>query len=466
VFHDRDSYFNQTAHLLLQPNSARLAFVGPNGAGKTAVATQLLHDPRIQKRFDRLLYLSCEALPNTDAVIGNLAILLGVPPAAGIRQAVIAELSKGKRTLLVLDDVDANWDRDDRTERDTIPKFFGSHAMAHSLSLVVTTTGDYLPESVQWSNTNLTYLRRFSRESTTTLLEITAERRMTREEKDIATPLLDVFDGMPLAVTLFAQLMRLGHSVPKLIDRWNRDKVEHKTKLSGVETGLETSMNLSISFLLSTSGGLEAMQLLSMCSMLPDGLQAGVFDRIRPAFKSISRARDTLLAYAFVSIGAHGAVKAPVEIRNFIRKHHPAQPAQREALYSIYFDIASQLPSDTKDDFMQRSAVAMPEMWNLRSLLIEVVAQPSHEVVTAVIYFTDFWYQLWIPMLELPVALCPHIEQHRQWEQVCVRAIHRSWLRKIDSDPFYNPVLKYLWYYLGRSCHDIANGFGGFIRLA
>jgi len=270
-----------------------------------------------------------------------------------------------------------------------VDELLGQLAQIPPLSPLITCRGTDLPPLVEWSNISNAVLEPFSPEAALLTFQDRAGRQLTGQDIDIAKKLFSAVNRVPLTISLLGQLARRGNSVANLLLRWNCERTsllhrpyqQHGRVYSSVDRPVERSRRLK--------GGSPA---LSLCSTLPDGLRPNVFERLRPQFKYIDRARDNLSAYSLACPATDDALQTLSPVRHHVLQHHHPQPEHRKALCLVYFGIAEQLPTVSDEDFKERAAVAAPEIGNLSSLLLTLVDEPSAQVVDAVIQFTDFEY--------------------------------------------------------------------------
>jgi len=423
VFHGRDEFVSNAVRMLTAPSSARLAVLGPGGMGKTTIALAILYDTQIVEHLrDQRFFLSCEALIDTNSVVIALAKLLGLSVSGDLLTAIVARLNDMPPALLVLDNLETVWLADGGPAA-AVEELLGRLAQIPSLSIIITCRGIVLPQLVEWSNPDTAALEPFSPESALETFQDRAGFRLTGPDEDIAKELLAAVDHMPLAVTLLGQLARRGTPVSELLDRWNS---EHSALLCTHNVGrinnADVSVKLSITMVSAADVSGESLHLLSVCCMLPDGLRPDVLKKMSAHFKQIYRARDTLAAYALVSLGTDRVLRTLSPVRHVVLENHPACPTHRKALHTIYFDIAHRLPVVVDKIFQELSTTVAPEMGNLSSLLLSMVSQPSQKIVDAVIRLTES-ASLYRPTVTVASALLPHLETHPKWKADCLRVI-------------------------------------------
>jgi len=432
VFHGRQEFVDKSVQLLTAPGTARLAILGTGGMGKTSVALALLHHSQVAEHFvGQRFFLSCEALVDADATVVALAKLLQLPPSNDLLTAVVTYFASGTRAVLALDNLETVWLAGGAPVA-AVDGLLGRLARIPTLSLIITCRGTNLPQFVDWSNTDGAVLEPFSLDAALQTFQENAARQLTEGDMEIAKQLLDGVDRMPLAVSLLGQLARRRHSISELLFRWNSERtLLLRTHVAGRINNVDVSIKLSINMLDAADDSREALLLLSICCMLPDGLHRNVFEKLRPSFRYIDRARDNLSAYSLASTGAYGVLKTVSPVRHHVLQRHPPHPEHRRVLCSIYFDIARQLPLTMDEDFKERAAIAAPEMGNLSSLLLTLVAQPSDQVAEAVFRFTNFVY--WQrPTATVALALLPYLDPYPELKAGCLRTIASTQIRLLD----------------------------------
>jgi len=426
VFHGREEIIDEVVNHLVRPGTARIAILGAGGMGKTTIGLMVLYYPRVVELFaEHRMFQSCEALVDADSLIVKLAEQCGIDPTTpGLQAAVISRLSKGRRKLLVIDNLETIWLVGGAPVM-AVDELLGSLAQIPAISLIITCRGRILPQAVSWSNSSSAALEPFSESAALDTFKDRLGRPLSANDEIIAKDLVRTVDMMPLAVTLLGQLAQRGKSVSELRKAWNDEHCDLlRTHASGRSNNVDVSIELSLKIVREADPSQESLRLLSVCAILPDGLRPEVFGKLKPLFKNIRQARDTLCDYALASMSKDGVLKMLSPIRHLVLERYPVQADHHQALCSIYFDIAAGLPT-MDETYKKRATAAAPELGNLSSLLLSLVAEPSEAVVTAVVNFTIFrmWQQ---PTITLASALLPHLEQQPLWKAKCLSVIGQS----------------------------------------
>ena len=425
-FHGREEIVDGVVDHLTEPGTARIAILGAGGMGKTTIALEVLYDLRVVEMFDgHRMFQSCEALVDAASLVGKLAEQCGIEPKTpGLQAALFAWLSQGRRKLIVIDNLETIWLVGGAPVL-AVDEVLGSLAHIPTASLIITCRGRILPQAVAWSNSSTAALDPFSEAAALETFKDRLGRPISAKDEVIARELVRAVDMMPLAVTLIGQLAQRGKPVSELRKAWNNEHCDLlQTHASGRSNNVDVSIEISLKIVREADQSQESLQLLSVCAILPDGLRSEVFEKLKPMFKNIRRARYTLCDYALANLGTDGVLKVLSPIRHLVLERYPAQADHYQALCSVYFDIAAGLPT-MDETYKDRAAAAAPEMGNLSSLLLSLVAKPSEQVVTAVVNFTRFrvWQQ---PTITLALALLPYLGQHLLWKAKCLNVIGRS----------------------------------------
>jgi hypothetical protein len=138
--------------------------------------------------------------------------------------------------------------------------------------------------------------------------------------EDIDKVLLLV-ENMPLAIDLIANLVDL-EGIASVLSRWETQRT------SILSDGRDATSNLELSISLSLSGpriksAPHAHQLLSLLSLLPDGLSDVELLQSELPLPNILGCKSTLLRTALAFTDGHKRLKALVPVREYMQKSHP-----------------------------------------------------------------------------------------------------------------------------------------------
>jgi hypothetical protein len=174
------------------------------------------------------------------------------------------------------------------------------------------------PANIRWTRPFLQPLKPLGQDAACqTFTDITD---VIHKTKDIDALLL-LTDNMPLAIDLIANLVD-SEGIPSVLARW---KTQRATIVS---EGYDATSNLDLSISLSLSGprmisSPYALDLLSLLSMLPDGLSDVELLQSQFSLKNILACKSILLCTALAYIDGQKRLKVLVPVREFVQKSHP-----------------------------------------------------------------------------------------------------------------------------------------------
>lgn len=132
--------------------------------------------------------------------------------------------------------------------------------------------------------------------------------------------LLDLTGNLPLAVSLISHVAA-QEGCDGALSRWNSEKTQMLSDGYDKRSSLDISIMLSFTSFRMTEG---AQQLLSILSMLPDGLADADLAQIQIPVANILTCKATLIQTSLAFIGQDQRLKVLVPIREHINQVHPA----------------------------------------------------------------------------------------------------------------------------------------------
>ncbi|KAH7090913.1 hypothetical protein BKA62DRAFT_94091 [Auriculariales sp. MPI-PUGE-AT-0066] len=434
-FNGRDARLNEIVALICMLVATRIAIMGPGGIGKTSLALAVLYDSRVIEVIgDHRFFISVEGMIDINAASTLLSKHLGLEKSSDPLSAAITHLQSLPRALLVVDNLETLWFSKNASARVDTEQFLSRLAEVSSLTLLITSRGAVPPDGVQWSNAQSAELAQLSPDAARdTFVQIAKLQAESTEQAALDTLLIEL-DCVPLAVTLLANLAVLKNSPSVLLRKWKKSRTgllhaQGEHRLSSVDV----SITVSLDQLKGMKHGVEAVQLLAVCAHLPDGMRRPVFEQLDKNFGNIDAAKNMLVKFALVNVGADGELKMLSPIRYFVLKNHPMTDLHLVSLRHIYFGIAASAPQRPADNFNLLSAQLAPEYGNLTSFLMHLIdsEEPSDELCNAVNAVSEYAYWT-MPSSTLREALLPRLSTTTQtaWRARCLKNLGRVCLRR------------------------------------
>ncbi|KAK7015019.1 hypothetical protein R3P38DRAFT_2998996 [Favolaschia claudopus] len=363
-FFGREQIVDGVVERIIAPSSGRVAILGAAGIGKTSVASQVLYDSRVVECFgNHRFFISCDAAGGKDELLTAIAGPLRLQGDKLQKKILEALGSPEHRSIIVLDNFESSWDSPTSSRKD-VENFLASLCALDTLAVVITLRGSERPAGVQWSRPFLPQLGP---------LDVPSARKAFLALSDCLEndpwidSLLIAIDCVPLAIVLMANLTETD-STEALLARW---KEEHSSLLHRTDdrkSSLDTSIRISLNSARMKAVP-EALTLLSLISILPDGVDNGelavIFPSIGKSRKALSALWQTSLAYN----DGHNRTRVLSPIRAHMMHYHQSDPALRVSVLTYYMGLAG-LSSDLGGPHGQIIIKRLtPEIGNLHSVV-------------------------------------------------------------------------------------------------
>ncbi|KAJ7932175.1 hypothetical protein B0H13DRAFT_1593598, partial [Mycena leptocephala] len=311
----------------------RIAILGTGGMGKTSLARAVLHHAEVSAQYTQHRYfVACDSVNSKVELAALIGAHLGLKPGNDLTQAVCQYFTTGSPSLLVLDNLETVWEPMEC--RGDIEEFLSVLTDVQHLALVITMRGAERPSKVQWTRPFLPPLQPLEQVAARqTLIDIAEDHHNPGEVDRV----LSLTDNMPLAINLIANLVDV-EGCSRVLSRWE----EEKTSL--ISDGYDKRSNLDLSISLSLSSPrIKAVphseELLSLLSMLPDGLSDVELLQSKLPIQDIRDCRTTLIRTSLAYLDDKKRLKALVPIREYMRKTHPAQNELLKPLFKHFQEL-------------------------------------------------------------------------------------------------------------------------------
>ncbi|KAJ7085085.1 P-loop containing nucleoside triphosphate hydrolase protein [Mycena epipterygia] len=328
IFHGREPELEEILKILNQ-DLARIAILGAGGMGKTSVAKAVLHHPDIVCKYHQRFFVAADSATTSIELAALIGLHIGLKPGNDITRAVVQYFSNNGSCLLVIDNLETLWEP--MQSRHHVEEFLSSLTD-------ITMRGAERPAKVRWTRPFLQPLDPLSDGAARQTFVAIAED--FHDNKDI-TKLLSLTDNMPLAVDLIAHLVD-HEGCEDVLARWETEKTSLLSSGHDKRSNLDMSITISLSSPRLSSG---AKDLLSLLSILPDGLSEAELLHSKLSIKNILECRSMLLRTSLAYNDGRKRLKSLVPIREHMQQFYPASLhliQQVEKHFHLLLDVYKQ----------------------------------------------------------------------------------------------------------------------------
>jgi Cdc6-like AAA superfamily ATPase len=431
IFHGRESELSDILQLL-RKKAPRIAILGTGGMGKTSLARAVLHHAEVSAQYTQHRYfVACDSANSKVELAALIGTHLGLKPSKDLTQAVVKFLVTVSPGLLILDNLETVWEPTEL--RGDIEEFLSLLTDLKNLALIVSGSASFLdlthatqitmrgaerPAKVQWSHPFLLPLQPLKHHAAQQTFIDIAEDHHNPEDID---RVLSLTDNMPLAINLIAHLVDV-EGCPSVLSRWEAERT------SVISEGYDKKSNLDVSISLSMSSPRiravpQAQELLSLLSMLPDGLSDVELLQSKLPIEDIRNCKTTLIRTALAYLDDKKQLKALVPIREYMLKTHPPKNELVKPLFKHFHELL-ELHKDSSGTEMNSTTVGQisSNMANIQSLLWNGLQKDHPDLMDSVLsalylnLFSRITGQGSISLLGQLHKILPHLCDH--WLEV------------------------------------------------
>ncbi|KAJ7194790.1 P-loop containing nucleoside triphosphate hydrolase protein, partial [Mycena rebaudengoi] len=329
IFHGRDTELQDVVNILVQ-DSAHIAILGAGGMGKTSLATAALHNPQVEAKYSHRYFVPCHSSPTCNELAMTIADHIGLEKGSNMAKKISHYFAHAPPFLLVLDNLETPWES--LSSRAEVEEFLSLMTDVPQLGLMITLRGAERPNKVKWTRPFLAPLKPLSYVAARqTFIEVADDGHDEASIKE----LLELTGNLPLAVSLIASVAD-SEGCAQALSRW---KLESTRMLSD---GYDQRSSLDISIMLSyTSSRMTpgAQELLSILSMLPDGLTDPDLVQAKLPIINILACKTTLIRTSLAFVDQDQHLKMLVPIREHILHMHPPESVLKLKLREHFHQI-------------------------------------------------------------------------------------------------------------------------------
>ncbi|KAJ7349970.1 hypothetical protein DFH08DRAFT_935806 [Mycena albidolilacea] len=320
----------ETIMKMLNQESPRIAILGGGGMGKTSLAKAILHYPQTLENFQHRFFVSAEAATTSNELAALIGLHVGLNPGTDLTRPVVQYLSQKPSCLLILDNLETVWEP--MQSRGGIEEFLSLLTEVKHLALLITMRGAERPSKVHWTHPFLLPLQPLSVEAAQqTFMDITDDAYIKEDMEKI----LQFTDNIPLAVDLISHLSDY-EGLSNVLARWETEKTSLMTVGYDQKSNLDISISLSLSSPRITS---ESKELLSLLSILPDGLSDGELVQYKLPIRNILSCKTALLATSLAYQDSNRRLRSLMPTREHVQKFLPPSLALVQHLRNQFYTL-------------------------------------------------------------------------------------------------------------------------------
>ncbi|KAJ7806083.1 P-loop containing nucleoside triphosphate hydrolase protein, partial [Mycena olivaceomarginata] len=312
IFYGRDSELQEVIELLTQ-DSPRIAILGPGGIGKTSLAQVALHHEDVVAKYLKRYFVPCHSSLTSSDLISTISSHIGFESAKNL-QHILQYFTCSKPSLLVLDNFETLWEP--ASTRLNTEEFLSQLAGVPQLALLITMRGAEHPQKTKWTRPFLQPLTPLSNAAAWRVFVDIAE---DQHELSKVQQLLDITGNLPLAVSLMANVVAY-EGCDRTLSRWNHENTHLLSDGHDQRSSLDISIMLSYSSPRMTS---SAKELLSILSMLPDGLSDADLVQSKLPLENILTCKSILMQVSLAHVDNTKCLRCLVPIGQYIQRVHP-----------------------------------------------------------------------------------------------------------------------------------------------
>ncbi|KAJ7031738.1 hypothetical protein C8F04DRAFT_1109593 [Mycena alexandri] len=326
LFHGRETELAQIMDILAQ-NSARAVILGPGGIGKTSLALTVLHHPNTVARYVHRHFVPCHAIPSCSELVANIASHIGVTPGPNLARKVVRHFSTNPASLLILDNFETPWES--VSVREDVEEFLSLLADVPHLALLLTMRGAERPGKVKWTRPFPVPLLPLT---ATAALQTFVDVADDSHDKVAVQQLLELTGNLPLAISLIANVAAY-EGCDTALERWRTESTRLLSDGYDQTSSLDISIMLSLSSTRMTS---EAHELLSLLSMLPDGLSDADLIQSALPIPNILDCKCSLMRTSLAYNDHDQRLKVLIPIREYVYNVYPPSTELKLAIRSYF----------------------------------------------------------------------------------------------------------------------------------
>ncbi|KAJ7800806.1 hypothetical protein B0H13DRAFT_1563033, partial [Mycena leptocephala] len=258
-------------------------------------------------------FVPCHSSSTSSDLISTISSHIGFESNKGLQQ-ILHYFSCSNPSLLVLDNFETIWEA--TASRSGAEELLSQLTDVPQLAVIITMRGAEHPRKTKWTRPFPQLLTPLSDAAARRVFVDIAE---DGHEQSKIQQLLDITGNLPLAVSLMANLVGY-EGCDKTLSRWKEENTHLLSDGYDQRSSLDISIMLSHSCPRMTYG---AKELLSLLSLLPDGLSDADLIQSKLPLENILTCKSTLIQVSLAYVDNTRRLKCLVPVGQYIQRVHP-----------------------------------------------------------------------------------------------------------------------------------------------
>ncbi|KAJ7256292.1 hypothetical protein C8J57DRAFT_1650715 [Mycena rebaudengoi] len=364
---ERLDKFKQELSRMVQLFKAQVTGLGAGGMGKTSLARAALHNLQVEAKYTQRYFVPCHSSPTCTELTATIADHVGLEKGSNMAKQIAHYFAHAPPSLLVLDNLETCWES--LTCHSEVEEFLSLLTDVSHLALIITMRGAERPNK--------------------TFIDLADDGHDDASIKE----LLELTGNLPLAVSLIASVAN-SEGCAQALSRWKLERTQMLSEGYDQRSSLDISIMLSYTSPRMTPG---AQELLSILSMLPDGLTDADLVQAKLPIIDILACKTTLIqtSLAFVDRDQHLKLLVPIR-EHLLHVHPPAIPLKiklREHFHQI-LDLWNQFKNFNVGDILPQMS---QNLGNFNTVLHDGLEPEGPDIVQnfrSILCLNDFYSQV------------------------------------------------------------------------
>ena len=422
LIYGRKEFIHNAVDKILQRSKFRkhVAIRGGPGMGKTAVATGVMHHPRIIRHFgDARHWVSCREASDVADGLKAQKLLEFISDSLGLDLSASSDCRRNIKhflknndvpRIIVLDNFETMWEPPSaQEETEGVLTFLAEFTR---LTITITTRNTHDPAThlgVLWHQFGS--IQTLSLDASKMLFTSLCPTPSISIDSSL-NDLLHAVDYIPLPIVLMASSAKDNYTTSMILGNWNHRLSKHNESPPDNDDSEPDHIDPMTKFDRSIAMSLEgpfiksnpkAPVLLRVIASLPGGIRHKNLKRIVPPnlIHDVDRAAAVLIRTSLL-MNSHDVLYMHSTIRSHMLHNHPLSDSYKESVQEFYFQLIHNAGGNAgARNFLEHIRSVSEEETNAETILLDALERNFSTSVSISLDYSN--YLVWnVPRLDVP----------------------------------------------------------------